>query len=327
MIKNLAVIKGTSTDPFFNLALERYLLETVDEDTALLYVWQNANTVVIGRNQNPRKECDLGLLKKDGVKLARRLSGGGAVYHDLGNLNFTFLMAEENYDLDRQFDVIIRACGALGIEAVRSGRNDLTAQDGRKFSGNAFYKSHGKAYHHGTLLVSADKEKMTRYLTPSKAKLESKSVDSVRSRVADLDELVPDVTVGKLSDALVRAFGEVYGIVPASVEGPDASDPRLAELLEIQESREWNMGSNIRFDFSFGERFGWGEIEIELAVKGETVTGVNVYSDAMDPEYISELKERLIGCAFGKEELIGRVPDQDPRKAADIRDLIGRQEI
>ena len=160
MIKRLSIFEGVSFDPHYNLAVEQYLLETVAEDQCILYLWQNENTVVIGRNQNPWKECKTTLLSQEGGHLARRLSGGGAVFHDLGNLNFTFLLPQADYDLDKQLDVIQTAVSSLGISTERSGRNDVLAE-GRKFSGNAFYKNGNQAYHHGTLLVNADMDKLS----------------------------------------------------------------------------------------------------------------------------------------------------------------------
>ena len=168
MIQQLKLYEGQSFDPQLNLAVEEYLLQTVEPDCCILYLWQNQNTVVIGRNQNAWKECRTTLLEEEGGHLARRLSGGGAVFHDLGNLNFTFLVPTDCYDLEKQLSVIQLACRSFGIEAVRSGRNDILAE-GRKFSGNAFYQSGGRSYHHGTLLVDVDMTRMSRYLNPSKA--------------------------------------------------------------------------------------------------------------------------------------------------------------
>ena len=209
MIRSLYVCRGRGTDPYENLALEEALLNRVGEGELILYLWQNERTVVIGKNQNPWKECRTALLAEEGGHLARRLSGGGAVFHDLGNLNFTFLMSAQDYDLPRQLAVIERACRSLGIPAARSGRNDLLA-DGRKFSGNAFYKHNGKAYHHGTLMVDVDLEMVQRYLSPSRAKLAAKGVDSVRSRVVNLREFVPTLSVRQLENALIAALAEVY---------------------------------------------------------------------------------------------------------------------
>ena len=143
MIKRLQLFRTDCTDPHRNLAVEQALLEMVGEDTCILYLWQNRHTVVIGRNQNAWRECRTGQMETDGVFLARRLSGGGAVFHDLGNLNFTFLVRKPGYDLNRQLGVIVEACRLMGIPAERSGRNDVLT-GGRKFSGNAFYEHQGR---------------------------------------------------------------------------------------------------------------------------------------------------------------------------------------
>ncbi|MEI6309433.1 MAG: lipoate--protein ligase, partial [bacterium] len=205
MIQGTRVLRTYSLDPFHNLALEEFLLDDVTGHAAAgchaaagylatLYLWQNENTVVIGKNQNPWRECRLEQLEAEGGKLARRLSGGGAVFHDLGNLNFTFLLPRADYDLSRQLRVILEAARAVGVPAEMSGRNDLTAT-GRKFSGNAFYLRKETAFHHGTILVNADFQKMSRYLQPSAEKMRAKGVESVRARVVNLSELSPGLGV------------------------------------------------------------------------------------------------------------------------------------
>ena len=204
MIKHLQAFIGAGTNPHRNLAIEEYLTDTVPEDTLIVYLWQNKHTVVIGRNQNAWAECRTAELERDGGTLARRLSGGGAVYHDMGNLNFTFSLRTEDYDLRRQQSVIVEACRMLGIPAEISGRNDILT-NGCKFSGNSFYSHNGCSFHNGTLLLSVDMANLGKYLTPSKVKLESKGVASVRSRVINLTELVPTLTVAqtiKLAAAL-----------------------------------------------------------------------------------------------------------------------------
>lgn len=173
MIRKLLYLCTDNTDPYHNLALEQYLTDTAPADTCILYLWQNRHTVVIGRNQNAWQECRTALLEQDGGKLSRRLSGGGAVYHDMGNLNFTFSLPTAEYDLHRQQRVIVEACRSLGIEASFSGRNDILAA-GRKFSGNSFYHHNGCSFHNGTLLVSVDMSNLGKYLTPSQRKLQSK---------------------------------------------------------------------------------------------------------------------------------------------------------
>ena len=155
MINKLKYYISTDFEPYKNLSIEKFLFDTVPEDTCILYLWQNKKTVVIGKNQNPWAECNCAVLSKDGGKIARRLSGGGAVFHDIGNLNFTFISSADNMDVQKNLKVIQRACGMAGIETEISGRNDILA-DGKKFSGNAFYNAKGKAYHHGTLLIKSN---------------------------------------------------------------------------------------------------------------------------------------------------------------------------
>lgn len=173
MIEKITYIESNQFSPYRNLAVEEYLLLHCEDKECILYLWQNQNTVVIGRNQNAWKECRTTKLEEEGGHLARRLSGGGAVYHDLGNMNFTFLINKEEYDLDRQLQVIIGAMEILGLKAEKSGRNDILI-DGKKFSGNAFYEQEKHCYHHGTIMVGVNMETLSRYLTVSKDKLKSK---------------------------------------------------------------------------------------------------------------------------------------------------------
>ena len=296
------VCESPRTDPHYNLALEETLLARA-EDAVILYLWQNQNTVVIGRNQNPWKECRTALLQQEGGHLARRLSGGGAVFHDLGNLNFTFLMPQPHYDLDRQLAVIQAAVRSFGIEAERSGRNDILAA-GRKFSGNAFYKNGRQAYHHGTVLIDADMEKLSRYLNPSKAKLAARGVDSVRSRVGNLRELEPGMTVGAMKDALTAAFAEIYGGPVEKLEC--APDPALAQRYG---SWEWNYGQRLPFSFEWEDRLDFGCIRIEAGVENGVIRQVKVFSDAMDWQLPRRLEEALAGSRLDAGELTKKAPE------------------
>ena len=310
MIETLETCESGSFDPFLNLATEQHLLETVKGGCCLLYLWQNQNTVVIGRNQNPWAECRTSLLESEGGHLARRLSGGGAVFHDLGNLNFTFIVPTGDYDLTKQQRVLLKACRAFGIPAELSGRNDLTA-DGRKFSGNAFYHNGPRSYHHGTLLVNVDGEKLSRYLTPTKAKLEAKGVASVRSRVVNLRELCPDLTIDGLKKALVDAFESVYGLKSASRVLNDADKARIDELREQYASWDWRYGQKLPFTLRVEGRFAWGGAELQLTVDEGVIQRVAVYSDDMNFAFPPALEQALTGCRFDANALgqaLGTVP-------------------
>ncbi|MBE6972896.1 MAG: lipoate--protein ligase [Ruminococcaceae bacterium] len=326
MIDRIRLYRTDCTDPYRNLAVEEILMETVQPGECILYLWQNQNTVVIGRNQNPWKECRTSLLEEEGGHLARRLSGGGAVFHDLGNLNFTFLVNEEEYDLDRQLRVIEAACGELGLSVERSGRNDVLA-DGRKFSGNAFYHSKGKAYHHGTLLVDVDGEKLARYLSPSKAKLQAKGVESVRSRVVNLVELVPGLTCERMAQAMENAFAAVYALPLERADGSRLNPETVERLRERNGSREWLYGPRLPLSFECEERFDWGSIQLQLQVESGVVTGAKVYSDAMDWELAPALERLLTGSEFSLRALCLRIRAGLAEHAADLCDMLTRQEI
>lgn len=302
MISRLRILRTDTTDPHYNLALEEMLFNAAAEGECILYLWQNRHTVVIGRNQNPWLECRTRQLEEDGGFLARRLSGGGAVYHDLGNLNFTFLVRKEDYDLPRQLSVIARACQNLGIPAEISGRNDITA-DGRKFSGNAFYEHQGRAYHHGTLLVDVDMAQMGRYLSPSPAKLQAKGVTSVRSRVVNLKELRPDLDIDGMAAAMEQAFSQVYGL-PAEAMDPSLLDQeQLAALRRRYASWEWLCGRKLPFTFQCAGKYPWGEVTIQLAAEGGIVREAAVYTDAMDGGFAPLLERAFAGCPFRTDAL------------------------
>lgn len=326
MLDRIELFQSEGFDPYWNLAIEEHLLEMVEEESCILYLWRNENTVVIGRNQNAWKECRVSLLEGDGGHLARRLSGGGAVFHDLGNLNFTFLMNEADYDLDRQLAVIQTACRTLGLDARRSGRNDVLV-DGRKFSGNAFYHSRGKAYHHGTLLICADEEKLARYLSPSKAKLQAKGVDSVRSRVVNLSALVPGLTCERMGEALVAAFEAVYGKKTKTI-APDRLDwARIRGLQERNAGRDWLYGPRLPLNFECEERFVWGGVQLQLQVESGVVVQAKVYSDAMDWDLAPQLERVLTGSPFRQNDLCSRVRQMGIANADDLCAMLERQQI
>ena len=302
----LTTIITDCTNPYVNLAAEELLTMNGGPDEVILYLWQNANTVVIGKNQNPWAECRASLLEEEGGHLARRLSGGGAVFHDLGNLNFTFLVPTEDYDLAKQQRVLLEACRSFGIPAELSGRNDLTA-DGRKFSGNAFYHNGPRSYHHGTLLVDVDGAKLQRYLTPTKAKLEAKGVPSVRSRVVNLKELCPTITIDGLKRALVAAFELVYGLKSEPKSFTEADERRVAELREQYSSWAWRYGQRLPFTCRVEGRFPWGGVELQLQIDEGVIRQAAVYSDDMDFAFPPALVKALTGCAFRRDALADRL--------------------
>lgn len=300
---------ASCTDPWRNLALEECLLDRCGEQDAILYLWQNAQTVVIGRHQNPWRECRTELLEQEGGRLARRITGGGAVYHDMGNLNFSFIAGKPVYDVTRHLKVVLEAVQSIGVRAEFSGRNDILS-DGRKFSGNAFAHRQNASLHHGTLLISADMKMLGRYLQPSQAKMESKGIQSVQSRVVNLCELSPAATVDGLRQALGNAFHAEYGPV-TDADGISMADPaQLQELIGRQQSWEWRFGQTPRFDVCLENRFPWGGVELQLTARDGRVAEASVYSDAMDEEYISALARSFKGLPFSPAVLASTLRQQ-----------------
>ncbi len=297
-----SVYLSKSTNPCINLALEEMLFEKARDGSPILFLWQNEKTVVIGQNQNPWKECNLDALEKAGGTLVRRKSGGGAVYHDLGNLNFTFLSPYHPSAIEENLGLIIKLLDKFGIEAVFQGRNDLLAE-GFKISGNAYYVEEDILCHHGTLLVDVDFARLSHMLTPSHKKLESKGVDSVRARVANLSSLNPDISVNSILETLIPLYWNAEDDTrsPAAewIQAEDASP----SIVEKYRSWEWNFGHSPQFDTEYHQRFGWGEVNLEISATNGCIAQLHVYTDAMDVTRAQRIKELLIGRPFSPTEI------------------------
>lgn len=333
--KTVQIIRSQSHDPYFNLALEDLLMrqmaagisvqpsfsqqsndaehETQDKPVpqAILYLWQNQNTVVIGRNQNAWAECKTALLEEEGGKLARRTTGGGAVFHDLGNLNFSLLLPQRDFDLERNFQMIVDTVRHEGIPAERSGRNDILV-DGMKFSGNAFRLDHGIGLHHGTLLVSSAFERVGRYLTVAPAKLAAKGIASVRSRVTNLCAYRPDLSIAQLMDSLEAAFiaqfGEGAHLLRKSSD--DYRDnPALTDLTARFASWDWRYGETLQFDAELSGYFTWGHCQLGFHVENGHVSAVRFFSDALDCDWVAHVEHTLLSLPFSSERLAAALRD------------------
>lgn len=295
MLHSIYVIHSHQHDPYHNLALEELLLHSVKEGECILYLWQNERTVVIGRNQHAPSECHIQALEADGGHLARRLSGGGAVYHDLGNLNFTFLTCTKDFDVEKQTEVILRCVQRLGIHAEKTGRNDLTV-DGKKFSGHAYYQSKGKSYHHGTLMVDVDKKPLEKYLHVSPLKLKARGVSSVRSRVVNLKEICPSITIEAITTAITAAFEEVYQLPIQSLDSNDLDQDRLRAGRAKFASDTWRYGSSDTLDHHREARFSWGTMQLDFSLADDTISQAVLYSDGLEADFLSRVPLLLKGC-------------------------------
>lgn len=298
MKKSLYLSEGF--DPAINLGFEEYLLNSCEEDEVILYLWQNAKTIVIGKHQNPYKECDLPNMRRDGIHLVRRKSGGGAVFHDMGNLNFTFIAHDKHYDKSRHFQVILDALKTWGIEAEQTGRNDI-AVDGKKFSGNAFLHTRGRGFHHGTLLVDVNMKELGQYLTPPPIKLVGKGIDSVRSRVVNLKELNGDLTIEGLKKSMVEAFDRVYDgpLEPKLVPGQSL----FADYSQHYADWVWTIGRSPKSTMSLGKRFEWGNLVMDLDVRDGIIHSCAISSDTLLDEPLLLFQDALMGLRVGTAEI------------------------
>ncbi|HBA85207.1 MAG TPA: lipoate--protein ligase [Verrucomicrobia bacterium] len=305
-------IRLESLDPWRNLAVEEYFIGRADELGPVLLLWQAERAIVIGKNQNPWQECNLRALRQDGCQLARRSSGGGAVYHDRGNLNFSFITRRSDYDLSRSFGVVLSALARLGIPAVRTDRNSLFAGTG-KISGNAFCFKRGAAMHHGTLLVDADLDRLRRYLTPVPSDIRSHAVSSVRDPVTNLRTFRKDLTVEELSLALCEAFRNDRGNRMAIVPDGKWPDDEIRSPYRKLISWDWIYGMTPAFTIEW-KRPGEGrELALQLEVDQGFVSAVSC--PGADGPLAEALGLALNGCVFSASALMQRLR-QHPRAAA-----------
>ena len=298
-MSRLQVIISPQYDPFLNCAVEQYLTEHQEEGVVTMYLWKNQQTVVIGYNQNPYSECNVKLLLDEGGHLMRRGTGGGAVYHDLGNINFSFIADKRLYDVKKQLSVIQDALLAYGLEAEISGRNDLTCQ-GRKFSGNAFAKGQKNNLHHGTILIKTDGAMMQRYLIVDKAKLLKNGVKSVASRVVNLSELVPELTSENIKQPLIASFEKIYGD-KADILNFDTliNNREVQSIMSEISSRNFLFGRWEQFKTTKKDRFPWGGVEISLHIDeaNSVIKDIQIASDCLEPEAIQRAETLLRGCS------------------------------
>lgn len=302
------------TDPYFNLASEEYMMENAGDDIFML--WRNDNAVIIGKNQNAFSEVNRGFTEKEGIKVVRRLTGGGAVFHDLGNVNFTFIMPYDGGDLDfsRFTSAVSEVLLEAGIHAEADGRNDIIA-GGAKISGNAqcvFESSkYGKRLmHHGTLLFSADLSRMSGALNVSEEKKAAKGIKSVRSRVCNICD-IPGYSgprdaegfLAFLTEAFAQHFGTARDFSPEEKIG-------IAELAENKYSRwEWDFGVSREFAASRRKRFSFGTLECGVTTDRGIITDIELSGDFFSTADVSELERRLCGVRYTFEDVVSKLVD------------------
>lgn len=328
-MKPLRLLLSDSYDPWFNLAVEDCIFREMTTQR-VLFLWRNAETVVIGQAQNPWKECNTRRMEEDGIRLARRSSGGGAVFHDLGNTCFTFMAGKPEYDKSVSTNIILDALKRLGIDASASGRNDLvvqTTEGERKISGSAYRETADRGFHHGTLLLNADLSRLANYLNPDVKKLQAKGITSVRSRVANLSEFVPDINHEKICEAVIAAFFDWYGAsVEPEIISPDVFPdiPGFAERFAKQSSWEWNFGKAPAFSHLLNERFVWGGVDIHFDVEKGSISRAQIFTDSLNPAPLLALADALVGTRYHAQDVgqtCQEIIEQNPAMRAELTEL------
>ena len=295
-MQKLKIFISDSHIPQLNLATEEWIFHHMDPTSQVLFLWRNEPTVVIGRNQNPWSECNLSQMKAEKVHLARRTTGGGAVFQDLGNTNFTFLSPKKNYSKANNNSIIIEALKDLGIKnAEASGRNDLVLpfEDGpRKFSGSAFREKQDRAFHHGTMLMHADLARLGQLLTPNPKKLQAKGKESVRARVVNLNEINPDIQHDILVEKIIQSFQNFY---------QSSAQPELLNIQTLQEipelklkyeelnSWQWLYGNTLEFSHQMTDYLSLGLFEFQFKVVDGIISDLQIFTDSLYPKLIEDL--------------------------------------
>jgi len=292
---NMKYIRLKTTDPYYNLALEEYLLKETNDDIFML--WQNSPSVIIGKNQNAYAEIDLEYAKKNGINIVRRITGGGAVYHDGGNVNYTFITTKDRaLSLDYEYFTrpIVDALSAMGLDCALSGRNDLEC-NGKKVSGNAQFASGDRILHHGTLLFDADVEIMSRVLRVDKEKLEYKAVKSHKSRVVNISSLLSE-KIG-VEDFICRIEDHVSKTMGAQKSPPPQND-EIDALRQRNASDEWIFSDKrylTAYKVTKRKKYPFGIVELQMTLNADVIEDIMISGDFFEKAPIEELEALIAG--------------------------------
>jgi len=288
------IIISNEFDPYFNIAAEHQLFLDSDEDIHL-FLWQNDASIIIGRNQNIYAECDLVYLKEHDIKVVRRFSGGGAVYHDKGNINFTFITKEKVSNQVKFIELIQATIAKLGIDCEFSGKNDLLYKN-QKFSGHAYYTDGDNYMYHGTILVNVNLEQLEKALTPSMLKLQSKGIASVRNRVVNLSSIHSDITIEKVIQAFIETFD------CKNIEYIDKTNFK-APLEQMLSSYDWLYAQSPKFDIELERRYSFGNVSIHISASDGMIQSTKINTDSLHLYDFKSCEDKLLGKCFSEQAL------------------------
>ena len=304
------------TDAHLNLALEEHVLRNRMGDDDLLLFYVNAPAIIIGRNQNTIEEINSEVVAERGIRVVRRVSGGGAVYHDLGNLNFSFMTRDVHNRFnryDRFNGPVVDVLRGLGVPAEIGGRNDIIA-DGRKISGNAQFATPDRMLSHGTLLLDSNLDDVTAALRPKPGKVESKGVKSVRSRVANISEFVSlPIDVTELRERIIERIFGTRDRATLPLLALDATDWNAVHELMGRKygTMAWNYGENPRSNVTRAQRFAGGEIDVRIDVQDGRIVGLRLFGDFMGRHDVDTLETMLKSVLYERAAILDALGDLD----------------
>ncbi|MFD2208450.1 lipoate--protein ligase [Virgibacillus halophilus] len=316
------------TDPTINLALEEYVLENFGEKDTYLLFYINSPSIIIGRNQNTVEEINTEYVDSNHIKVVRRLSGGGAVYHDEGNLNFSFITKDDGNSFQnfaKFTQPVVEALNKLGVPAELKGRNDLVAE-GRKISGNAQFSTRGRMFSHGTLMYDSEIENVVSALNVNKAKIESKGIKSIRSRVANISEYMDEkLPMEQFKDMILRYIFDVQNV--ADVPRYELTEEDWNNVMALSEKRyrnwEWNYGKSPSFNYQESHKFPAGLVDVRLNVKKGIIENCKIYGDFFGIGDVGFIEDKLAGVRHERKAIevalqdvdiphyLGKIPKED----------------
>lgn len=296
------------TDPRINLAIEEYALKLLPGDDDYLLFYINEPSIIIGKNQNTIEEINADYVSEQNIHVVRRLSGGGAVYHDLGNLNFSFITNDDGesfHNFSKFTKPVIEALGQMGVKAELSGRNDIQVGE-RKISGNAQYSTKRRMFSHGTLLFDSQIESVVSALKVNAEKIQSKGIKSIRSRVANITEFLSEKMT--IEEFRQRVLASIFS--GGDVEEYKLTEADWAHIHKLSQERyqswDWNYGKSPKSNFRQTRRFDAGTIEVQLDIEKGKIAQAKIYGDFFGVADVAEIEERLAGIPYEKES-VGKV--------------------
>lgn len=312
------------TDPRINLAIEEYALKYLSTEQTYLLFYINEPSIIIGKNQNTIEEINMDYVKQQELHVVRRLSGGGAVYHDLGNLNFSFITKDDGnsfHNFLKFTEPVIEALRKLGVEAELSGRNDIQVGE-RKISGNAQFTTRGRMFSHGTLLFHSEMENVVSALKVKAGKIQSKGIKSIRSRVANISEFLKEpMTIEEFRFTLLSS---IFGMPAEEVPQYKLKDEDWKQIQQISKERyhnwEWNYGKSPKSNMQHSKRFPAGTIDVRLDIEQGRIKHIKIFGDFFGVQDVSELEDKLTGVRYEEKAI------RDTLQGVDVQTYFGQIE-